>query len=555
MNLRFALLAVTLASLVTHAASVRAQTALELTDRARKELQAFDDAKKAEIKKAEDARRENPAADMSNVGADHQESFALGQALNTIQRVRTSLASGDDADALLELGHIAPFGNLPRELQPVLDALGQRVRTDQREKADAYAKDVDATCQRAAAAILPAKEARDLDDTLKDLKRAADLPAPATGHSSDGRNDAVRLRYAISFVTHWQDYLIACSRNDDTEARNILRNLTNETNVPLVARSEILARIPQTGSERDNALRVRREQSGRSQVQIDLDAREIIRGLHRLDEVAPALARLVDLRTEETQLTRNYRSDSVLNAALEGMETLERGILEFRNGFTPNLGRLLSRTEYATHPEINLALWSLRMQLVREAAPHFMGVSADEKPVSDDEPAGVYIHRLVESSKARQDWAAVIQGLQILRMLSAPDSVSYGSGNELDTTVYQNLLSADDLEKAGQYSDAVAMYLTVLHVGQPGLPAAWIGQHLADIQKAHPDEYKRARGLTPEESRAAYIKTLRDYRNEFGTLMSDPTVEATATVPAPSPTPGASPSPSATVAATPTPAP
>ena len=194
------------------------------------------------------------------------------------------------------------------------------------------------------------------------------------------------------------------------------------------------------------------------------------------------------------------------------------------------------------------------MQLVREAAPYLMGIPADARPAADDEPAGVYLQHLVESAKARQDWAAVIQGLQIQRMLSAPDGVSYGSGNELDTTVYQNLLSAADLEKAGQYTDAVAMYLTVLHVGQPGLPAAWIGQHLADIQKAHPDDYKRARGITPEESRAAYIKTLRDYRNEFGTLMSDPSVPAAADAPTPSPTSTSTPAPP-TPTATPAPTP
>ena len=317
--------------------------------------------------------------------------------------------------------------------------------------------------------------------------------------------------------------------------------------MPLVARSEILARIPQTESERETTLRARRVDTGRSQEQIDADAREAIQKLHKLDDVAPALDKLVALRSEETQSSHNYRNDSALNAALQGLDSLQRSILEYRNGLAPGIGRLLTGTEYGMHPDINLILWNLRLQLIREAAPQLMGVPADQKP-GDDEPVGVYLRRLVESAKSRQDWAAVIEGQQILRTLSNANGNSYPFGNEPETSAYQNLLAADNLEKAGQFGEAVTMYLSVLHTGQKDLPAVWIGQHLAAIQKAHPEEYARGQGRSSDESRATYLEMIRAYQSMYGALADRPPNPVAAS-------PTASPAATATRAPTITPAP
>ena len=543
--------------LVTGIASAHAQTALELTDRARKELQAYDDSKNEEIKKAEEERKKNPAAaNASGVMAAHQEEFALNHALGVLQNVRDDLVSGDNNNALLALGNVTSIGTFPTEVRPILDALNQRIHAEQTEKISAYTKDVDTTCQRAAAAVLQAKEAKDLDDSLKDLKRVSELPAP-TNQSSAERNFAAQLRYAITFVTRWQDYLIARSRDDDNQVRTILRNLTMETNVPLISRSEILARIPQTESERETTIRARREDKSRSQSQIDADARGIVQGLQKLDDVAPALVKLVDLQTEDSQSGRNYRSDSILNATVQGLDVLQKSILEYRNGLTPDINGLLSRTEYASHPEINLALWSLRMQLVREAASHLMGIPDEEKPGAD-EPVGVYLHRLIEFAKARQDWSAVTAGMHILQALSASNGNSYGIDSEQNPSAYQLLLTADNLEKAGQYGEAVATYLSALHTSQKDLPAAWIGQHLEVIQKAHPEEYALGQGRSSDDARTSYMEMLRAYQSMYGTPGNGPQSPAPAPPPpSPSastvPAPTATPSPAATVVATPTP--
>ncbi len=330
MQRRFLSLVGTMILAVSGAASAFSQTPTAMVDRARKDLQNIIDAKK----------------DQPN--AAHQ------SALVSLMQVRQSLGAGNEDFAVQQIDSLVTLPGIPEDIRGAIEAIGQRIRTERADRVTAYNTDVDAACQRAAAAVSQAKEPKDLDATLRDLARMSDRPViTRTGENGSGR--VPKLQTATSFVTRWQDYLQAKGHSSDNNLSSMLRTLADGNTPPLIPRSEILALMPPPDAEAEPPARFRRPTPTSTPTpmptaQVDAAATEIMRGVKKLDDVAPAITQLVELRKEAGPYN-NAGSDSTLGAALNGLQALQRTALETENGMTSGYGFGLSRSEYPSHPE------------------------------------------------------------------------------------------------------------------------------------------------------------------------------------------------------------
>ncbi len=457
------------------------QTPIELLDRVQKDLQTRYDAKRAMPE----------AAPTPPPMLDRTEEYTLQRTLDELRQARQYLLNGNEEAGLQMLSQLQTTAGASEEMRTAVDALAKQLQTERTARATAFVSTVDAACKRAADAVLKANDPKDLDATLQDLAQITDRQ-PGDHYSESGNSRvASKLQAAISFVNRWQDYLLARNRHNDSGVSNALRNLAeNGSQPPLIPRSAILALEPQTESDSESSSRSRHTTPGRPRAQIEADAVEIVQGVNKLDDLPAALTKLVALRKEVTsQPSYSYSSESDLGVALTSLQALQKTSLELQSGVATSVNLSSSRSEANSHPDIENALLPVRVELVKLAAPRLLGAPNDEKPAAG-EALDAYLHRLIESAKKRQDWDAVVRGLEIEHSLATSASTTpYVVSNDQEVLAYKNFFAGRNLEQAGQYEQAVVSYLTALRSGQEDLPAAFIGEHLTTIQKTHPAEY------------------------------------------------------------------
>lgn len=457
------------------------QSTSELLDRAQKDLQTRYDEK----------RPKSDDRDTARSSRDQAESYAMQNVLSELRQARRYFVSGNEETGIQQLSQFQSMSNVPEETKTAIEAVIQQAQKERAARDAAFAKEVDAACQRASEAVLKAKEPKDLDATLQDLAHVTDSQ-PGSRYNDGGNNRAsTRLQAAVTFVNRWQDYLLALNRHNESGVANALRNLADNSNSrepSLVPRSVILALQPQTDPENESSSRSRRP--GRPQAQIDADAVEIVQGVKTLDEVPAALAKLVALRKELTsQPSYSSSPDSDLNVALTSLQAIQKTLLELQNGLATSISLSSERSGYNPHPNVENALLPVRVQLLKLAAPRLLGAGSDEKPVAE-EALDTYLRRLIDAAKKRQDWNAVVRGLELKHTLATSTTTgSYVASNDQEVTAFKSFFAGRNLEQAGQFEQAVISYLTALRSGQEDLPSAAIGEHLTAIQKAHPTEY------------------------------------------------------------------
>ena len=539
------------------------ETPLELLDRATKDLQTQIDAavaKRTEAAKSEKAGKTPDEAELlERLGA--RENYPLQRELQVLQQIRTSLAADRTGDVLRVLQQADGSGVLPEDVRKDLDALVQALSKVQADREETYSKEVDAACKQAGEVLLKANEPKELDETLR-LFAQLSAKAPVRDYYNGGESRfGNKIQAAIQFVSHWQDYLLA-RRQDDSEGQSsALRNLSSENNyaqVALVPRSEILARIPRKEPMANPE---------RTQTQVDDDALAIVQGIKKLDDLSAGLAKLVDLQKKGS--SQVFRSDSALSVAILNLRGLEGNLLEIRNGLATSLSLKGNRNDFYTRPDVNNALLPLRVQLIKMALPRLLGAPEGEKPKADEE-VDAYLHRLTEAAKQRQDWAAVVRGLELKQTLANMNSTTISTAsNQQEIEAFKNFFAGINLETAGQYEQAVISYLTALRSGQMDLPAAAIGARLTAIEKAHSAEFASAKEYVLNPPRPAY-NSLGDSRLSVppGFLRggNDPRfpngrpgfpnqtpVEEKLEIPAASSSPSPKPSPTSSATATPAP--
>jgi hypothetical protein len=98
-----------------------------------------------------------------------------------------------------------------------------------------------------------------------------------------------------------------------------------------------------------------------------------------------------------------------------------------------------------------------------------------------------YLNRMVEEGKARGDAHLIIQARSVQRWLATGSYMS-----SADSPGVSLFAAGQNQEAAGQYLLAIVSYQNALKSGDDAVPAKQIGERLAALKSAHPQEYDQA---------------------------------------------------------------
>ncbi len=303
-----------------------------------------------------------------------------------------------------------------------------------------------------------------------DAKTAAELDAPlAALQKSQGRSRYrresrgaqsanQRLSSAISFLTHWQDYLAAKETGRMDQARSALSNLTSSgREYSFVPRSRLLALA--------NSLKGEPEPPA-----------------VRVEELLARIEKLDDLPVIEAELRKlpyggsNGVSPDLMNA----VRSLALTYTQIKAGRAASLN-LPSRESL-----LSAGLDSIREKVFAFALPRILLLD-DADGLRPGESAVSYLGRKLAEAQKREDWALVGRIGSTSRSLNLLE----GFTGTNDSSALSQFLAGLNQETAKQYSLAVASYQGALKTGSRIVPPELIGEHLEKIREAHPKDFER----------------------------------------------------------------
>ncbi|MCE0497365.1 MAG: hypothetical protein LV481_05395 [Methylacidiphilales bacterium] len=346
------------------------------------------------------------------------------------------------------------------------------IKNEQKARSDAINTEVEGVLDRAKDAILKAQKPADLDAVLQELQKAQSLP---NGMSYPGmfypgaQNSVQRLSAAYQFTTGWQDYLSALAGGQTEQAGNYLRNLSqNGYGITVIPRSEILQRIQDLGKAKTD---VKTAAPGPS-------AEDIFNNIKTLDEMEPALRQIQAMRS----VNGGYDNDA--QQIINQLSQYVRVYNDVRAGLPSNynMGSINSNNGSSGNPKLTAMMFVFIMQ-------HYFDTFQGAAPAPDEKPQA-FLNRVIEDAKTREDWQLLGKAAGIEQYFSQNSGLGpYASVTQFDPLGLNSLMAGIHQEEAGQYAQAVVSYQAALKSSSNLVPAKMIGDHLAAIQKDHPNEY------------------------------------------------------------------
>lgn len=373
-------------------------------------------------------------------------------------------------------------GIVPRSELAALQAENQAKAAAARvSRGDAATARVQALTKSVQAATEAAKTPADLDALLAEINKP--LTDDPNNRGNLPGNAPLQIESMRRFVLKWQDYLAQLEAGNGQAATNILRELSYDNGAStFIPRSRLLALL-----------------NGKAPGKVAPVASE---PLVTPDELTPeTLDRLV--------LQLNARND---RTSVTGMEDLAVEASRLRAAYAQlKLGNPYpaftvgsSSAGMGRFGPYAFALARVQQTLVVRALPAYVEAPAGLTP-SDNETPTAYLLRLVQRGQQAKDWQLVYRALKAAQSLNQ----RFGFGSDrvsLDVAGYQLFFQAMNEERAGLWMGAVRSYLSALRTSGPDLPAEEIGDRLAQLKNAHPQEYEAAQRLPtyPEMMPAMY---------------------------------------------------
>lgn len=406
----------------------------------------------------------HPSGERATGNRDRGESARI-----VLMELRSMLRSGETGridDALDRIVVAFPA-------EPVKEAaanVSATVRKERETKQSAYIAEVNAALKHAADVVRTAKDPVELDGPLKELQRFRNVREERL--SEAGHSLAMKVQGTINFLERWQDYLAADKTNNASRARESLQTAANSSETAdLIPRSEILARL-QKYSTSDEA-----RTEGPKPEQID----ELVARIKTLDGVSDGIKELRKIQARSRP--SGYPADPV-TATLNALVSIERTYREFKAG-------LPTRFDVGSQSLPDLASPSvipLRVQLLLLVLPRYLNLPSDILPKSG-ETVQQFLERVIDEARRRGDSAL------LTRTRDAQRSLMTGSYyTSFDPSGNNPFIAAQNQEAAGQFMLAVISYQTALKNGGEAVPAKLIGERLAALKAAHPQEYEQ--GMT-----------------------------------------------------------
>ena len=402
-----------------------------------------------------------------------------------LESIRQALNRGEDSTVLSAVSQIETTATT-EDVRRACVAIARKVDKDHTAREQAYATEVDVAVKRAADIVLHAKSPKELDGTIADFNRLAE-PRPGLSSESGDNQMAQKLQGILTFLNGWQEYLDARMRGDEQAVTSALTNLgAADYNRPqIVPRSEILARL--AGLDPDGG------HSRRTPAETNAAVADILEHAHTLDDLPATLGKLNDLLPRGTN-GQPADATTDLAAAVAGLQAIQKLRAELQTGIATTISvQSFGGEATNAHPGIEARLTGLRAELIEEFLPRLLG--APDARATAGEGVGSFLRRVIEEAKKRGDWTAVARGIDLDRELATGQN-NHTTANAQEAEAFQQYFAGLNLEAAGQYAHAVAAYLSALKTGARELPATVVGEHLASIERLHPQAFATATAET-----------------------------------------------------------
>ena len=311
--------------------------------------------------------------------------------------------------------------------------------------------------------VVHARRPADLDGLVARLG----LLGPVNGWSYSDRSTAVLVQKVISaqqFVLAWQDYLSASASGNGDEARQALGRILDNPQVgglDFFPRSELLLR-------RDGPPFVPAPAPPPDKDPMD-QVNDILSKVRTLDDVFTALNEIGKIPSPPLDLS--------------DIPTLQKQRVDVEAGLPVTLDLKAAVSGHAYGDDIsrieNMELLAL--------LPYYLETH-NSNPPKPGETVVSYLERLETEADAAGNLALLQRALSVHDGLDQAEDQNQNAPDV--TSIFLGGLSQD---AAGEYEQAVATYEKALQTYSPLLSAKIVGDRLAAIKAAHPNEY--AKGL------------------------------------------------------------
>ena len=392
--------------------------------------------------------------------------------------------------------HVASISDKANEICRTLSA-NLREQITQRQKT--LKEKFESTVRSALDTGLNATKAREIDAPLQELAR---LQKEVQLFSYRGDGTMITNSEAASTVEQIlstiQDALlvkegISNSARRDRDPTERLRSLSSSYGRQLgdiMPRSEFLQKIQAIESR----IAPRQQTLVLSRQEFEQKTREIFSKIKKLEDIEGALAQF-DALVAAQRDWNGYYGD---NTAAYHLRTYRRTYEDLRAGSATSLSIPTISSSTSSNAENSEILVPLRNMLLKFALSRVLGTTGDLTP-GENETVPTFLQRVLSTGLQSRDWTLVSRVLDTSQNLSLTSVISTS-----DSAALRHFLSGVNMEKAPQFSGAVASYLLALKSGSQAVPVEHIGTLLEKLKKDHLEEYKEGTQFANTSSNSSF---------------------------------------------------
>jgi hypothetical protein len=346
--------------------------------------------------------------------------------------------------------------------------------------------------RQAAETMLKATKASELDEPLGNVQELQKQAAKMGQFEDGGIFKGVELDQAQALqqlMSQWQDAMLAQSNpNSNRNPAEVLEGgLSNYTR-------SLNSLVPRSVLERIRAMRQNGQPAAAKRLtlaELETRSREVYRSIEKLDDLAPAIAKLEGLIAQSREPGSSGGSYGNESQALAVLRSYRKNYEDLKSGMAVSLAFTSPYQTSGTYPGPDDQA-VLRGLLLRFAVPRILQAKEGAK---ESENLAEYLARMSDLARTEKNWTLLGRILDTAQTLNI---AVVATAN--DAAALRQMLAGVNQEKARQFSGAVASYLGALKSGSQAVPAEWIGEKLEAIRKASPESYERGeiRASAPE---------------------------------------------------------
>lgn len=404
--------------------------------------------------------------------------------------------------------------NIPRTLQileqiqsvPVSEKAGEiggklvvALRDHVSKKQTALREKFDTVLRNALLTGLDARQAKQLDAPILDLAR---LRKETQSYMYRGDGYAITNTEALSSVEQIlmsiQDLLMPDSQAAPKRGRDVKDRLQSFSGNygrqlgDLMPRSEFLSKVKALSdviSPQQNWRVLDREEFEKRTL-------EIVSSVKKLEDLDPAVLKIDEMVAKQHDWN-GYTNEGTI---IYQIRNFRKVYLELQAGAATSVSFSMSSVRGSENVEVLLPLQSL---LTKYALTRVLGTSGELAP-TEGESVGTYLQRVLNSALKTEDWKLISKVLDSTQSLGLREVIDTSSMSALKL-----FLAGINMEKAKQFSGAVASYLGCLRTGAQIIPVERIGATLQELKKSHPQDYETGLQFAYTSSSSLYPGSLR----------------------------------------------